>query len=1343
MHSFRLLLLTLLCLMPPAAAQLRIAEFQAANADTIRDEDGQTSDWLEILNTSNTPYSLEGCRLSRTADASIAWAFPNIQLAPATSLLVWCSGKNRMATGAPLHTNFTLPESGGSLWLLAPDGSPLDSTWASYGPQVADRSTGLAFPATTQHLVAVGHLGRVRGAANSGVTGWTTPTFTDSIWLACQTGIGYDKSPTDGNFLPLIGEAGGNVETLMYTTPRQGCFLRLPFTVTKVAQLKSLVLTMRFDDGFAAWINGTKLLLDTTLTNAPESPTATSVATSNRDPQDALTPVAFPLDAQPGLLQEGANVLAIHLMNSVAASNDLLCVPELSAQRVVTTSPSNPVFFVTPTPGRPNPSSGVAGFVDAPDFSVKRGFYQSTVTLTLTSKTPDAEIRFTVDGSQPTATHGTTYAGPLTISSTTPVRAQAFRPGWHPSQIKTHTYLFPQQIANQPANPLGMPTNWGRVWNPTTGELHPTDLFPADYAMAQQIVQSPTYRSRMQPALTETLPVMMLTLPNADLFATNGIYADGRIEEGLEKEASVEFFHPLSDEKFQEQVGLRIHGGHSLVAHAKKPFRLHFRKTYGPGKLRHPLYADSGVTEFDTLQLRPGGHDGWAAPFGSRESNLPQHATYVRDRFLRQTQRDMGQLAPHGRYLHLYLNGLYWGVYDLHEVPNKEYFADHLGGAEADWDVVEHSNATFPKFKVVDGTANSTDSLLALITNPANAAQTSTYGQLQNSIDLRSFIDNMLVNQWGAHNDWVGPVFREGADASRFFNKNWVGARLSRNPSPGRMIWQVWDGEISMGTHLVADITTQRVTDFDLTRVGEGYSMNGTTRIAGPPGELYHALRNNAAFRLLYADAVQRHFFNDGALSVTRCQARLDSLSTQLRTALVAESARWGDTNSGKPVVVTFTPEEHWLSEITWLRETYIPTRHSIMLQQLTTAGLVSATLSPPVPSKPGGQVQPGYALSWTSPEQAPIYYTVDGSDPAWVFGSNDTATPSPFAQIYTQPIVLNSTTRVKARALLGTAWSALQEFQFLVGTPAAASNLVLSEISYNPVPTAAEAALGITSKQLEYLELLNTSQTSVELSGCAFVDGIHFTFPVATPSLQPGQRLVIAALPSALLRRHPGISIAGAWAETTSLNNSGERIELVDNQGQTIFATTYGTTPPWAAAGTSGHSLVLKHPTSQPDLQNPNSWRSSQWPGGSPNSTDETTFAARQTQYGLTTGPAADADGNGAPAMLEYALGLPPGEPHASQPLQLTLEPALDEAGAEVLFPILRYDALNNSDDVALELQASTDLIHWTTVETTLEQSETPDATGRTHYIRRATAHLPESKRQYFRLQARSVATF
>ena len=201
--------------------------------------------------------------------------------------------------------------------------------------------------------------------------------------------------------------------------------------------------------------------------NAPATLAYNSTATAQQTIAQTITPQSFGLTSYLNLLQTGINVLAIQGLNSSAADSSFLVLPELIASDVNTSQLS---YFDTPTPGAPNtdPSPGVAGTVAA---SVPDGYYTNAITVALSDPIPGATIIYTLDGSAPTLTNGTTYTTPLHISSTTTLRAQAFETGYISLPSVTWTYIYVADVVTQSLHdapgyptvgpaPAGWPTSW-------------------------------------------------------------------------------------------------------------------------------------------------------------------------------------------------------------------------------------------------------------------------------------------------------------------------------------------------------------------------------------------------------------------------------------------------------------------------------------------------------------------------------------------------------------------------------------------------------------------------------------------------------------------------------------------------------------------------------------------------------------------------------------------------------------------------------------------------------------------------------------------------------------------
>jgi hypothetical protein len=195
---FQLAVFLLICAPIAAAAQVRITEFMASNTHTLYDEDGETSDWIEIQNTSATTVSLLNWALSDTAGNPSKWLFPATNLASGTFMVVFASGKDRRVPGSPLHTNFKLNTEGEFLSLTAPDGTTATQLTPQYPQQFPDVSYGIEMLISSTTLIASNATLVYCVPTNSADDAtWTLPGFAATDWRTGTNGIGYETGLYD------------------------------------------------------------------------------------------------------------------------------------------------------------------------------------------------------------------------------------------------------------------------------------------------------------------------------------------------------------------------------------------------------------------------------------------------------------------------------------------------------------------------------------------------------------------------------------------------------------------------------------------------------------------------------------------------------------------------------------------------------------------------------------------------------------------------------------------------------------------------------------------------------------------------------------------------------------------------------------------------------------------------------------------------------------------------------------------------------------------------------------------------------------------------------------------
>ncbi len=818
-------------------------------------------------------------------------------------------------------------------------------------------------------------------------------------------------------------------------------------------------------------------------------------------------------------------------------------------------------------------------------FDVNHGYFDAPFTVTLSTPSAGAAIRYTTDGSAPMET-SPLYAGPLPVSTTTVLRAASFRAGYAPSPSTTRSYLFLDQIVAQNDTPAGFPASWNAIAADYAMEDNAADLAailgePAGTPLA-------ALRQKVRQALL-TLPAISIVTDRGHLFdSATGIYSNPSGRGDLwEKPCSAELIpQPGNPEAgFQINGGIQVMGltSRNLNTNARLPLRVIFSRRFGPPSLEYPLHPGNPVTRYDSIALRNNTRDNWGYD--------PAAGIYIRDQWCKEALAAMNKPSSSGRFAHLFLNGIYWGVYNPTERPDGDFCKEHLGGPADEWDSVTLCCPNRAK----SGTLTKWQELMALCTQgfETDAKYESVQGNFPNGqrnpgaeilLDVDSLIHFALSGYYHASGDWPGNFY----------------AMRRRGPESRGFQFITWDSDLGFSGNSV---------NVDKTQNDSGAWWSNS------PGQIDLALRAHPEYRLRFADVAQRHLFNGGSLTPAVCAARFADIANRIEPALGAEGARWGDARG----LATLA---NWRTQRDFFTASYFPNRTTVVINQLKSRGLFP-NVAAPLYNQNGGAASAGFALTMTG--TGTVYYTLDGTDPRLHGGS-----VAGGALVYSSAVPLTASTTVKSRSLTGGVWSALAEAAFQISPPASEANLVISEIHYNP----------LGPDDTEFVELLNVSSGMIDLSGVRFSGGVLFTLPAGTILAAGARTLVVKDRNAMALAYGPGLVMAGEFQETTSLDNSGESLLLLARDGSPIAQFTWHDDAPWPVeADGNGFSLTLANTAAPVDYASALSWRSSAAAGGSPGGSDAETFS------GVAT---ADADADGLSAALEFALGTSDTDPAA-----------------------------------------------------------------------------------------------
>ena len=632
-------------------------------------------------------------------------------------------------------------------------------------------------------------------------------------------------------------------------------------------------------------------------------------------------------------------------------------------------------FFKNPTPGAAN-NAGYWDWVKDTKFSVDRGFYTAAFDVAITTATPGATIRYTTDGSRPTETRGTIYTAPVPIAKTTVLRAFGYLDGFESTDVDAQTYVFIDQVARQPADPASWPdplqytrTNWKGL------------KFYAETVEATNWgVNAGTNGAAFRAALTQGLTISLSTDTNVLFDLKTGLFGNPRPEVVLDHAVSVELFDAAGGKSMQLNAAARMMGYSSRFPNQTKPnLRLLFKSEFvdatsgetftGPGKLNYPLFEGSKVESFNTIALRG----------MLRHGLIGRRGPGFHDAFTHETFRDMGHANIHYRFVNVYINGLYMGVFQAQERPDDSYMQKHFAAAREDYDILKDDGLS-------SGTEDAWKAFEALV--PAGSTLSEAgYQTVKNEyLDLERYADYTLLEMFVANCDWPDNNFylacRRGTPAF--------------GPPAQKWIPFTWDADLAVHKHYV------------------NLDLFGPVKTARSPLELiWNALCNNPQWQRFFGDRVHHHLFNGGSLSVGQMNARWLRVRDELGPLAMGELCKWSNGNL-----------KWWNAEVLSYTTDFWPQRHANSLRLLRRHGLYPQT-DAPVFGQHGGRVAAGYGVAISNPgDSGTIWYTTDGSDP------RDSATASTYTG---SPVIVPETTCVKACVDSGEEWSAMNSAVFQV----------------------------------------------------------------------------------------------------------------------------------------------------------------------------------------------------------------------------------------------------------------------------------------------------------------------
>lgn len=721
-----------------ASFPVRLSEALLHNEYSLRDDTGERTAWAELYNSSGQAVRLEGYYLSDDPLDPFKWAFPaEAEIGPESYLIVFLSGKE--SEGA-LHTSFRLSGSDEALVLTCVPGMGREQM--DLPPNLGDNvSIGRASDGSLAYFTSP-----TPGAAN------TTHPFAE---------------PVNSGYTDMAEIYISEVSAVNAAKSGKTDWIELHNASGSAVDLSGWHITDNSDDPAKCALGA--------LTVPAGGYVAISASSSGS--KGATAPFGISLTGETILLSD-------------AKGNIRDIFPTGALRLGVTAGRSRGsaarVFYVSPTKGEANPADSCPGFAAAPVSSDMRLYHSAPFSLVLSCSTPGATIRYTLDGSKPTAV-SPAYGGPLAIDKNMVVRAVAIRDGLLDSDVATCTYLFEKP---------------------------------------------------------HTLPVVCLAAQSGDW---NAMYSVTERTARVEKEAHFAFYEADGLLGTAFGCGLRASGSSTLTAR-QKSMAVYLRGAYGQNETGYPFFADSDVTTFSSLVLRNSGQD--------------RSKARLRDSFFSKAVKGLNIEYAETRLVVVYVNGQYWGVYDLNENQNEDYVAAHYGVDPEAVDIIRRN------IQALSG-RNSDNKRVRAYAQASDLSNDAKYAEYIQWVDPDYIADYIIAQTFFANGD----MFNQKYWRSQDYAVRW------------RPVYYDLDYALS------ASSPTRNILPSYFNPTGIPSQDGSLTNM-----DLYVGLRKNKGWCQAFGERyvyVVRNYFNP-----ERTIAILDEMTAQLREELPRHIQRWGELRS-------------------------------------------------------------------------------------------------------------------------------------------------------------------------------------------------------------------------------------------------------------------------------------------------------------------------------------------------------------------------------------------------------------------------------------------------------------
>jgi len=1216
-----------------------ISEIVAANDKTLKDEFGETSDWIELHNPGSTSANLQGWGLSDDPEDPHKWTFPEVSILPGKFLIIHASGNNIAEVGKPLHASFRLARAGEFLGLAKPDGTFTDKYEPGFPALNDNQSYGVPMMEKAEEIIPPHSMFRyLTPSSTHSKQNWTNPNFKEtSSWKSGRSGFGFQRSGTS---------LSGLIKTKVSTSKRV-IWTRKKFSVKDQNTLASLILRIQFDDGFIAYLNGEKVAS----ANALNNPKYNSYATSNNNENSFSD---FDLSGHIPLLKTGGNnVLAVQAFDYRNDRNEFFVMPTLLGGRSTQIDPTKRGFLTVPTPGRLNTSqsSPQAG---KPVFSKPSGSFSSSLSITIKPATEGEIVRYTTNGSLPNSS-SKSYTSPIRITKSTLVCARCFTEEGHGGPPVTQEYL---QIASNARKfssnlPVIVIENFkgGTIGSDPYKNAYMSIYEPGEDKRTK-LMDGPTLSTRIgikiRGSSTQGRAKKAFTVEARDDFGEDKdisplamseesdwiLYAAYNFDRALIRNALI---YELSNQVGRYAVRSRFcevfvntNGGalsyndyvgvYSFMEKIKRDKNRVNITRISPEDNSEPEVTGGYIFKIDRPDPGDSGFSAgsqsikWVEPKESEVTS--KQSAYVR-RYINTMYKNLSHPTKYADYV----DPLSWVD---HHMLNE--FTKNPDGFRLSTYFYKDRNKRMEYGPIwdFDRTMGCDDDGRAA--NPVGWSGDYYYGWWGRIIRNKSFKE-LYAQRWGEVrgnvmteknifsiiDEWE-ELLREAAERNftkwRLVNtktgfqleikqlKNWISQRLNwmdtqfdSIPSP---LLSMTEGVALPGFSLGVSVQSDEVyytTDGTDPRMADGSINPNAIRLGEVETEP------------IIAKGAEWNYLDTGASLNRKPWTAIDYDDSDWKTGKA--ELGYGDGDEVTAVSRGPEPSSKYHTTIYFRKKFQIEesVNKSLLIRLLRDDGAIVYLNGEELfrsNMKIGTVRSSSYAEKRNSSKNSRIYFPYFIELPNFKPGKNIFAVEvhrgsrsdkdlsfnfeATVLDAAGVPVVIDKTSTITVRAKSDNIWSAPSTASIVISPSAA---LKITELMYNPAD----------GKTFEFIELKNTSGTTLDLTGVS-LSGVRFTFDEQTLAPWESGLLIPNDDPAAFLLKYPNAPVLGTYGG--SLSNSGEELRLLDPDGQIVYTVNYSTESPWPnAADGSGSSLELV--SGSASERDPANWRASLVPGGTP----------------------------------------------------------------------------------------------------------------------------------------------